>query len=180
MAEGAKARLRDLIGEWRLYWVLALPTDGEGASRDERVRPLAVVDEAELLSSSTTKMRAAVRCGQGGCTGLALVENDRIAAVCHLSTANGPWDQSIWPLPVGSLGIADIVTNENARGRGHAVTLLREAARRHPNTPLLAHIWWNDRASLRAFQKAGARRIGFMVTLFGHTMRLRKPVFLTR
>lgn len=169
-----------MVGEWRLYWVLSLPKGDASATADPRIRPTEADDKSRLLASPTDKMRSAVQYMDAGCPGLVLVDQDRIEAVCHLSRRDVAWDGTIWPLADGGLGVVDLVTDERARGRGHAVALLREAARRHADTSLLAHVWWNNRASLRAFRKGGARRIGFMAELFGRTVRLRWPALFRR
>ena len=175
-----KDRLRSLIGDWRLYRVFVLPVGDDRTVADPRVRPTRVADAADLSNSPTAKMRSAARHTAAGCEGLALVEDGAIAAVCHLSGPVGPWDGSIWPLGPDQLGVVDIVTDERMRGRGHAVTLLRQAARRHAPVPLFAYVWWNNGPSIRCFEKVGARPVGAMAEVFGRTVRLRWPARFTR
>lgn len=120
-----------------------------------------------LRQSPTRKVSNSVSFAAAGLAGLAVVEDGRPLSVAHVADFHQYDRHGTWPLATDEMALMDIATEEDARGRGLAVALIRAAADRglSGRKRMIAFIWWSNTPSLRAFAKAGWRRIGFSVEL---------------
>ena len=157
----AKALFGRLLDEYRLNWIVASPPEDPGIGPDAlTVRALDEDARHALDTSPTPKVRASLKFSEAGFEGLALADGPALLSVAHFATPANYDRHDTWPLRDGEYALVDIVTEEEARGQGHAATLIR-AATRHYGSRLIAYIWWTNHPSLRAFRSAGWRRIGF-------------------
>lgn len=185
MNSGFKRVLKCLLGrvtsDYRINWIYA--TDTLPVSDDEAfsIEPETAAHRAALRASSTGKMRNSQNYADAGLIGLVLTETGQPLAVAHFAEVNQYGRFSTWPLKNGEVALMDIATEESERGRGLAPRLIR-AATRHYMTQgrkrLIAFVWWSNNPSIRAFKKAGWRRIGCSVELRfgGHWLALRGPL----
>jgi len=157
----ARALLGRLVADYRINWILAcsVPPQEPG---EEAVRIDAAIME-QLAASPTPKMRGSLSYARAGLQGLSLVRSGAPVCVAHFATPGQYGRDGTWPLRDGEIALMDIATEEAMRGQGHAVRLI-EAAGRHylgrGRSRLIAFVWWSNSPSLRAFAKAGWRRIG--------------------
>ena len=181
---GAKAFAQSLVDEYRVNWIFASPQRGAPIrASGESVRPIDSGIHAALRTSPTPKVRGSLKFSEAGLEGLALLAEGEVVSVAHFA-AQASYDRNgTWPLAADEIALIDVATEERARGRGHAVLLIAEAVRfyrRRGATRLIAFIWWTNGPSLRAFAKAGWRRIGLSVEwrIGGRWRGLRIPLRL--
>ena len=177
--------IRRLVGDYRLNWVYASPRGSEPIRLLPGlvVRPSLAADLDHAASSDDAQARKAADYARGGATGFVLAEQEGAPlGIVHFADRAHYAHDSVWPLRADQLALLDIVMVPAARGQGHAAGLIATA------TPLalalatsgqvgaICFIWWNHRASLRAFRRAGWRALGFsaeVTTRDGHARRLR-------
>lgn len=185
MNSGIKWVLKRLLhratSEYRINWIYAADALPDSDDEAFSIEPETAVHRAILRASPTSKMRSSQSYADAGLIGLVLAETGRPLAVAHFAEVNQYGRFSTWPLKDGEVALMDIATEESERGRGLAPRLIR-AATRHYLTQgrkrLIAFVWWSNSPSLRAFKKAGWRRIGCSVELRfgGHWLALRVPL----
>lgn len=181
----ARPLAQRLLADYRINWIYAI-------DRIDPAPPCPVEREtaghrAVLARSATPKIRASQTYARAGLAGLVLVEQGAPVSVAHFALPGQYDHDDIWPLRPGEVALVDIATEQAARGRGLAVALLRASARHyleagHPR--LIAFIWWSNKPSLRAFGKAGWRRIGLSVAVRRRhrwrSLQIALPAFTTR
>ncbi|MDF8333215.1 GNAT family N-acetyltransferase [Novosphingobium cyanobacteriorum] len=163
-----KAALRALAGllvrDYRINWIYA----AEGTSPlllrpDEAIRP---VDEAlrnQLAQSRTAKVANSLSYANAGLEGLALLRDGDPLCVAHFAQGAQYGRAATWPLRSGEVALMDIATEDAARGQGLAPRMIAAASRHFLGAGalrMIAFIWWSNTPSVRAFRKAGWRRIG--------------------
>ena len=136
---------------------------------------------AAPTASATPKMRSSLSFTRAGLTGLALVEEGRPVSVAHFATPADYDRAATWPLRATEVALMDIATEDAQRGRGLAVTLIRATTAHFlgaGKSRVICFIWWSNTPSLRAFTKAGWRRIGLSieVCIGGKWLALRLPL----
>jgi RimJ/RimL family protein N-acetyltransferase len=174
----AKSVLNRLFRDYRINWIYA----SSATKRDIAAtpQPLSPVQIDALLTSPTAKMRNAARFSQGGLDGFAMEVDGTPACVAHFAD-HARYDRNgTWVIGNNEIALMDIATEEAMRGRGLAVQMIT-AMTQHYITQgrdrVIAFIWWSNTPSVRAFDKAGWKRIGVSIEVaFGgrwRTVRLR-------
>jgi RimJ/RimL family protein N-acetyltransferase len=123
---------------------------------------------AAMEHSQTAKIRGSAGYGRAGLKGFAIVDQGIPVCAAHFAASAQYNRAGTWPLKHGQLALMDIATEESARGRGLAGQLIAQSTqyfRAHGAEAVIAFIWWSNTPSLRAFTKAGWRKIGFSVEL---------------
>lgn len=163
-----KVAMGRLVSEYRINWIFAAERMLPGDEGDAVVEPPTAMHRAALLASPTAKMRGSQNFARAGLAGLVLAEGDRPICVAHFAEGSEYGRHSTWPLGRNEVALVDIATEEAARGRGLATMLIRAATRHYlglGRSRLIAFIWWSNHPSVRAFTKAGWRRIGLSVEI---------------
>lgn len=170
---GLKSLVRTIIGglfdEYRIDWIFASPVRSEpqsDAGEPANMVPVGPDHLRALGDSRTAKVRNSLSFNRSGMLGYVLLEEGVPVCVAHFCDAQQYDRAGTWPLRPGEMALMDIATEEHARGRGHAVRLIQaatNACRARGATRLIAFIWWSNAASVRAFTKAGWRRIGLSI-----------------
>lgn len=163
-----KRALVGLTSDYRINWVYAANAWPEGDDDSYPVVRETYVHCTAFRSSSTAKIRSSQSYADIGLAGLVLTGMGRPLAVAHFAEVTQYNRNSTWPLRNGEVALMDIATEERERGHGLAPRLLRAAVRyylRQGRERLIAFIWWSNKPSLRAFEKAGWKRIGCSVEL---------------
>ncbi len=186
MIAGMKHLLRNALGwlvhDYRINWIYATDRPGPVALRPgDSIMPLDDALRVRLALSTTDKMRGSLSYARAGLQGLALVRQGEPLCVAHFARAQQYDRAATWPLREGDIALMDIATQESARGQGLAPQVIAQASRHFltgPQQRLIAFIWWSNTPSLRAFGKAGWRRIGFSVEwrMAGRWWHVRLPV----
>ena len=196
MTAGLRRIARGVFADYRLNWVLRAPAGGAAAALPDGVtvrRPLPR-DRAWAAGCADAAFRDGLL--DPTADSFVLVERGEPRCVARFVGPAGYRDAAIWPLPPDARALTGIDTRIGDRGRGLAPLLiaaatplaLEDAAPMAPAgaTPMapqaatgaICFIWWSHRASLRAFRRAGWRRIGFsaeVTTRGGRVWRWRGP-----
>ena len=167
-----KRLVRHVVRDYRLNWVLA-------SSGAEPLLPLPAaldfmpLDEASLQTIAATadiQFRKSVGYDRIGATGYLLSKQGEPLSAAHFVDLTRYENATIWPLGTDEVALLNIVTQDAAQGLGYAPILIAHAtaAMLSPRyRRAIAFIWWNHRASLRAFKRAGWHRVGFSVGIVG-------------
>lgn len=160
--DGIKAAVGMLIADYRLNWIYA--SSGIPEATGPEVVEAAPEHYGAIAESLTPKVKGSLSYARQGLPGMVLLENGRPASVAHFARPEQYSRHATWPLRTNEVALVDIATEQSERGRGLAVSLIRGATRRYLEAGadrVLAFIWWTNTPSVRAFRKAGWRRIGF-------------------
>lgn len=177
---GWLARLaRTRVHDYRLNWILRSPD--RALARDlpttMQVRRARAADGVAIGATADAKFRASMAAAQADAGAFVLTRDGRPCGIAFFVDRDDYRDDGIWPLASGELALTDIVTNHADRGQGVASRLIAAAtpmalADAHRPGPAICYIWWNHAASLRAFRRAGWRRIGFSIEVTGRCGRV--------
>jgi RimJ/RimL family protein N-acetyltransferase len=172
--------MRSILAEYRINWIVASPALSPLATTVS-IRPVDNEIAAQMAASPTEQVRKALAYRRAGMDGYALIVDGAIASVAHFSDADHYDRSATWPLRPGEMALMDIVTEDSARGRGYAVTLIIEATSALVSqrcSRLIAFIWWSNTPSHRSFAKAGWKRIGLSIEVKIGTrwLALRVPI----
>lgn len=182
-----KAILQKIFSEYRINFVY------DNSNFDTNLIALNAGDVFQIIdndhlaameSSSTSKVRGNATYGRAGMLGFAILHDGIPFCVAHFSTPEQYDRPGTWPLFPGELALMDIATEEAERGHGLAAQLISQAtAALNSERPIriIAFIWWNNTPSIRAFSKAGWRRIGMSTEfrLFRRWFAVRVPWYRT-
>lgn len=160
--DGIKAALGMLIADYRLNWIYA--SAGMPDARGPEVVEAAPEHYVAIADSLTPKVKGALSYARQGLSGMVVLQQGRPASVAHFARAEQYGRHATWPLRANEVALMDIATEQSERGRGLAVSLIRGATRHYLEAGadrVIAFIWWTNTPSIRAFRKAGWRRIGF-------------------
>jgi len=165
----AKAMAGLVFSDYRINFIYASPSPPAPPAGPPGVDivPLTPPLIERLRQSPTRKVSNSVSFTAAGLAGFAVVEGGRPLSVAHVADVRHYDRSRTWPLAADEVALMDIATEEDARGRGLAVHLIRAVADHAASgrQGVIAFIWWTNTPSLRAFAKAGWRRIGFSVEL---------------
>lgn len=153
-----------LIRDYRINWIYATDVVSQALpGPGDSIVPADDALHAMLAVSTTEKMRNSLSYARGGLDGLALIRDGKPLCIAHF-TGRGNYDRDdTWPLREDEVALMDIATQDEARGQGLAPLVMAAATRHYltmPGRRMIAFIWWSNTPSLRAFAKAGWRRIG--------------------
>ena len=180
VADRLKRTVRLVLGDYRLNWIYASPPGAGSISLPPGVelRRLTAADLDHVAGEADPQVRKLAGYARIGALGYVLAAGQsEPLSIAHFVDAARYDHRSIWPLRADQLALVDIVTLPRARGRGHAARLIAAATPRALATDghvrAICFIWWNHRASIRAFRRAGWRAVGFSVELAGRGGRVR-------
>lgn len=164
---------RMVFGDYRLNWVLRSacpPVLAPVLPAGTVVRRITAEDRVLIGRDDNPRFRDSP--GDVGTASFVLVADRAPRCVAQFVAPADYRDATIWPLAPDSLALVNIVTRADSRGRGFAPLLIAAATTLAGGGPAICFIWWNHHASLRAFRRAGWRRIGFSVELTSHKGRI--------
>lgn len=169
-----------LLRDYQLNWIYAAPARPVAPAMDGlRLRPMQPSDLAVAERSADIQVRKLLGYPGSGAQGLVLADGrGEPLCVAHFVDRARYGYPEVWPLGEDQLALIDIVTLPEARGRGHAARLIGASTRallgEGGRTGAICFIWWNHRASIRAFRRAGWRPIGFSARIVTHANRARQ------
>ncbi|MDR0717658.1 MAG: GNAT family N-acetyltransferase [Azoarcus sp.] len=158
-----------IFDEYRLNWIVASRTSKKGEMPNplpDDVRPETHADWQQLLASLTAKMRNTVNFSRAGMDGFVLEADGRLACVAHVADRTNYNRDGTWPLHADEVAVMDIATEETMRGHGlgaYMLSVITDYYLGLGKCRVIGFIWWTNSPSLRAFTKAGWRRIGFSI-----------------
>lgn len=168
-----------LLGEYSPYFIYAhaLAAAGPDESDARFAGQVSVVDRAELNASADALMREQAGYAGDGSHAYAAFDGERIVGVCFYWFGERYRTRNFWPLKEGEVKLVQIVVLPDARGRGIAPCLIRASVQDLAQKGFhraYARIWHSNTPSLRAFERAGWRRIAFVFEC--HPFRRRRPL----
>ncbi len=173
---------RLLLGEYGLWHIRAKDLAGYPPPRPGAFRLGRITSDAELAGAFSPDLwHYSVERTPGRLAFGAWVDDD-LASLAFFMTNEGFKDEGpIWAMRDDEAEIAQLATRPEYRGRGIAPALLdygcHEMSRRGFSR-LIAKIWIGNRASMRAFDKAGWAYVAFMVVL--HPFQSKRPLRIVR
>ena len=178
-----RSMLKRLV-EYRVNWILTQDHKVATAQPGERLRTAAMSDHVRrvLRNHPDERVRSALSFENAGYKGFALLLDQEPVCVVHFTDSAHYEHAATWPLADREVALVNIITLPQYRSRGYASQLIKEATAElvpDPFVRAIAFIWWNHTASLRAFRKAGWKRIGFSLELVrrkGRTFTMRIPL----
>ena len=150
------------------------------------MRPFTERDRAALVHDTDKDFGKILGYADSGAIGHVLEFSGEIASVAHYVDRAGYADTAIWPLRRNEMALVHIATRPAFRRLGFASTLIAHAT---PATltrraeAAISFVWWNHRASLRAFAHAGWQTIRLSIELTrsgGQIIRFHVPLVLRR
>lgn len=167
MKELFKSILHKLLAEYSIYWIYRceqkdLPVDMAGT---QSVHTLTPEDEQTLPE-------AAIR-DQSGFLGeeanaFVFREQEHVTAICIFWHGQRYARRNFWPLKAGEAKLVQIITDPMFRGKGAATGLIQQSSERMLASgfrALYARVWHSNTPSLRAFERAGWKRIALAIEL---------------
>ncbi len=165
-----KSALNLCFDDYRINWIFASPTETKSSSG--KLNDVAVAITAGhrqiLANSLTAKMRGSVSFNKSGLDGYVIEQFGQPLCVAHFADCARYDRAGTWPLAADEMALMDIATEEEMRGRGLAVRLISATTKlllEQDKRRLIAFIWWSNTPSVRAFKKAGWRRIGLSIEI---------------
>jgi RimJ/RimL family protein N-acetyltransferase len=180
-----RSMLHAIFADYRINWIVAAEPDTLRHKQPSQFVPIIPLSDdhcQRLLHSETDKMRNAVSQAKGGLTGFVIADNAQPICVAHFATRAQYEYMSTWPITQSQIALMDIATEEDFRGRGLAVQMIEAMTMRYMEQgydKIIAFIWWSNAPSVRAFSKAGWKKIGFSVEILvaDKWRSLRVPIF---
>lgn len=159
-----KGLFRSLVTEYDLYWIYESQADSPVVALPPgtQLSELSALDEIGLDSGEMKSLRSYLledsRC-------FVLKKGDRIASGCvYWWNPTYALHRGFWNLGPNDAKLVQIITDPSCRGLGLASALISISAnqmRQSGFQRLFARIWHSNAKSIRAFEKAGWRRIAF-------------------
>lgn len=162
---------RAIVGDYRLNWVLRSPAVPACSALPNGmvVRRITDADRAMIAHDPDPKFRASPGFARIGANGFVLLDAGKVCCITQFAGPEAYAYLLVWPLAGDQLALLDLVTRRASQGRGLATLLIGAATYlalyESGKQSAICFIWWNHHASLRAFRRAGWRRIGFSVEL---------------
>lgn len=167
MKELLKSLLHKLLAEYSIYWIYRcdkqdLPADSDSlppihalsAKESETLPPGAMQDQAGFLG---TEAKA-----------YTFRENNRVTAICIFWYGQRYATRNFWPLKPGEAKLVQVITDPDFRGKGAATALIHQASKAMLSEGferLFARVWHSNTPSLKAFERAGWKRVSLAIEL---------------
>lgn len=173
MAIRRVARL--LLGEYQIYWILAAPPK----SAPPRSSPSIEVQEVNietLTSADSPTMRDQLSYAGEEARVFVAAANGQSVGLCSYWYGERYRRRNFWPLRAGEAKLVQVIVDPLYRGRGIATALIEKSAavmRLAGFANLYARVWHSNYPSLRAFKKAGWRKVAFVLEISPLRVKLR-------
>ena len=172
----AKWLISFVLEDYSISWVYALGECPTAVLLPASLTVARMCDKARALIAASEDMefRHALSFDDPALEAFVLSERGEPVAVAHFAAGDAYAGAVTWPLAAGEVALVNLVTREDRRGRGLGPLLINAADTRllaARFTRAIAFIWWSNRASVRAFRKAGWRRTGLSVRLQPRRLR---------
>ena len=168
--EIVKIIARWLLGDYSAYLIYTNVTkktftEEAGVNAKFKVSP---VDSEDIGASTDSLIREQVGYAGSGSHAYACFDQDRLVGVCFYWFGERYLERNFWPLKNGEAKLVQIITLPDARGAGVASTLIAQSCRDMGTkgfTKTFARIWHSNTPSIKAFERAGWKRIDLMLEI---------------
>ncbi len=157
-----------LLGDYAIYFIYRREADAASASPQARHGPfdLRRLDEDAARASTEPLILAQLEYLGTGAHAFACMDGARIVGLCVYWHGDRYRRRNFWPLAGGEAKLVQIVTLPDMQGRGIAGSLIGWSAQAMFDagfSRLYARIWHSNKASWRAFARAGWKRIALVI-----------------
>ncbi len=170
-----------LFGDYSAYHVYAFSAGNcHALARGAIGLQFATVDKAQIEASGDLSIAERANYHGPETHAYAALEGTRIVSVCYFWFGAQYRRRNYWPLGDNEAKLVEVVTVPEMRGRGAATHLIAYAADdmlRKGFHRLYARIWHSNKASLKAFQRAGWARVATVIELY--PLRRKLPLRMT-
>lgn len=160
-----KRLLAPLVGDYSAYFIYQSPKAAITASSKFTVR---LVGPEELGEEAEDLFRQQAFYLGPQSRGFACFEGQTMVGLCFYWYGERYRQRNFWPLQDRQAKLVQIVTLPQAQGRGVATTLIRESLvhlQEDSFCSAFARVWHSNVPSYKAFERAGWRRIAFVMEI---------------
>ena len=179
MKDLTKKLAQTLLGEYSAYYIYSW-SNGEASpgwlGMPAALR-VATVDEMVIQSSVDPLIREQAGYAGPGSHAYACFIDDRIVGVCFYWFGERYRSRNFWPLADGEAKLVQIISLPEMRSRGIATRLIAASSQdiiQKGFSRSYARIWHSHTASLRAFERAGWKRVALVVEI--NPLRQSRPI----
>ena len=174
----AKKLAHIFLGEYAGYYVYAQSAEGAQQAAMQITSNFSVckVDASVIHAHTNAIIKEQAAYAGMESHAYACFDEDRIVGVCFYWFANRYLKRNFWPLTAGEAKLVQIISLPEMRGRGVATTLVVRSCAdmmQQGFHQTYARIWHSNTPSLRAFERAGWRRIALVIEI--NPLRLSRP-----
>lgn len=177
----AKKLAHMVLGEYSAYYVYAQSAQGAKHAATQITSTFSVrkMDASMIRSHADATIKEQADYAGIEAHAYACFDDERIVGVCFYWFGNRYLQRNFWPLAAGEAKLVQIISLPEMRGRGVATTLVAQSCRdmmQRGFHQTYARIWHSNTPSLRAFERAGWRRIALVIEI--NPFRRSRPVRL--
>ncbi|SEK30576.1 GNAT family N-acetyltransferase [Nitrosovibrio tenuis] len=167
MANFIKRLAQAIFQDYSFYHIYGQEYTGEIQALDMglRLEPIG----QKVIVNSEDEIIAQQAWYHGDCSrAYACMEGSRVIALCFFWYGERYSARNFWPLSEGEAKLVQIVVLPEMRGRGIASSLIKFATLdmyQRGFKCLYARIWWSNKPSLRAFERAEWKRVATVIEM---------------
>lgn len=159
-----------IFGDYSAFHIYAFSAGHcHALAREGTGLQFAIVDKAQIAASGDPSIVERASYHGSETHAYAALQGTRIVSVCYFWYGARYRRRNFWPLGDHEAKLVEIVTVPEIRGQGAATHLIAYAADdmlRKGFHRLYARIWHSNKASLKAFRRAGWGRVATVVELY--------------
>ena len=179
MKSFAKWLMHLILGDYSAYYIYARSCDTGEPSCAVAGFPFRFeeIDESAISRSPDVLIREQAYYAGSGSHVYACLEGDRIVALCSYWFGERYLKRNFWPLADNEAKLVQIISLPEFRGRGIATSLINASLQDMAGKgygKAYARIWHSNIPSIRAFERAGWRRIALVMEI--NPFRQRRPI----
>lgn len=177
--EWVKKLARMLFGEYSAYCIYSQSAGTSLPIQPEASGKLSVrqVDETAIRASPDAVIREQAEYAGPGSYAYACFDQDRIVGLCFYWFGTRYLQRNYWPLADSEAKLVQIVSIPEMRGRGVATRLITSSCQELVQKGFrrtYARIWHSNIPSLRAFERAGWKKIALVIEI--NPLRRGRPI----
>lgn len=166
----AKKLAHLLLGEYSAYYIYAQSAEGAQLAATQLTSNFSVrkVDASEIHDHTNSIIKEQADYAGIESHAYACFDDNRIVGVCFYWFSGRYLARNFWPLAPGEAKLVQIISLPEMRGRGVATTLVVRSCAdmmQQGFHQIYARIWHSNMPSLRAFERAGWRRIALVIEI---------------
>jgi RimJ/RimL family protein N-acetyltransferase len=142
---------------------------------------IVVVEQQDVRRAKCPVMRKQEWYGGYGTQLYALIEDSEIVGLCCYWFGDRYRTRDFWPLKDGEAKLVQAIVSPKVRGKGIGTALFMQSAAamvRQGFETVYGRVWFSNKPSLRALEKAGWRQVAQVVEFQAHgTSKSRKFIF---
>ena len=168
MKDALKSLARKILSDYSIFWIYRF-------TEEDLPKNAAAVSVEKLGEAEAQNLPEGVIAEQAGFLGEgadAFITREpsegQISAICIYWHGERYATRNFWPLQPGEAKLVQIITDPQYRGKGAATALIQASSQsmlEQGYLKLYARVWHSNTPSLRAFERAGWRRVALALEL---------------